>query len=395
MEAKNPIEVKNLKKDFYLFSNKWEQLKSALVGHKNAKVIRSIGPLDLKIAQGEAWGIIGENGAGKSTFLKLVAGIIKPTSGIINVRGRISSILELGIGFHPDLTGRENVLLNASIYGFDKETINDKINEIRSFAEIGDYFDMPVKFYSSGMYMRLAFSLAVNVDPDILLIDEALAVGDGYFVTKCLKKMAEKRDQGTTILFVSHSLYTIESFCHKACWLKDGKIESIGYAKEVINEYEQYLNKNKVHSNNKICKSKQSNSSNNELVKINNIKLCNLFKDTFNFKSTLKVIINFSLYKDIPVYVAFSIDRKDGIYCYATSMKADGLRPITKKGEYCIKLEFEKLLLLEGEYKLVVFIMDQTGIGVLDQKETNFFKIVAQEKQWGICYLPHKWTLSL
>jgi ABC-type polysaccharide/polyol phosphate transport system ATPase subunit len=185
--------------------------------------------------------VVGENGAGKSTFLKLAAGVIEPSSGTITVNGKVSSILELGTGFNPDFTGRENVFLNGALLGLSSGEVRERMEKIERFADIGEFFDMPVKTYSSGMYVRLAFSLAVHVDADIVVIDEALSVGDGAYQKKCIDRIWELRRKGVTILFCSHSLYTVSTFCDRALWLKDGRIQSIGDTKEVIARYEDYL----------------------------------------------------------------------------------------------------------------------------------------------------------
>ncbi len=386
------ILAENLFKEYYVYPSKWTRFMAAVRGKDGLRPLRALGPIDLKIYPGEAWGFIGENGAGKSTFLKLVSGVIKPSSGELEVKGRISSILELGMGFHPELTGRQNVILNASLQGLDSKTVRHKIDEIYDFAEIGEYFDLPVKFYSSGMYMRLAFSLAVNVDPDILVIDEVLAVGDGFFVTKCLDKMVEKREQGTTILFVSHSLYSVSSFCHKACWLKDGNVKAMGQAKDIIGQYEQYLSLAKS----KWSEVKDTNSKNlNKVTSIKQIELHGVNDGKLPFGASFSVEVELDLMEDLPVYLAFSIDRKDsGIYCYAESMHREGFSPIMGRGRRKVVLNFDSFPLLEGEYKLIFFLMDKTGLGILDQKETKYFKVTCQEKQWGVCYVPHRWEVS-
>ena len=193
--------------------------------------------INFSIGKGEAVGIIGKNGSGKSTILKLIAGVMVPTKGQIKVKGGIAPLIELGAGFHPELSGRENVYLNASIMGVSRKEIDKKFEEIVNFAELKDFIDTPVKHYSSGMFMRLAFAIAVHTEPDILLIDEILAVGDIEFQKKCLIKMDEFKKKKVTILFVSHSLDRIESFCNKAIFVKDGKIEMIGLPKDVVERY--------------------------------------------------------------------------------------------------------------------------------------------------------------
>ena len=193
--------------------------------------------VSLTIKNGEAVGLIGVNGSGKSTLLKLMTKIIYPNKGKITVNGKLTSLLELGAGFHPDFTGRENIYFNASIFGLTKEQIDNRIDKIIEFSELGAYIDNPVRTYSSGMYMRLAFAVAINVEADILLVDEVLAVGDQHFQDKCIAKMKELKDEGKTMVFVTHSLGTVKDFCDRSVWLSNGEIRMDGNSEEVIEEY--------------------------------------------------------------------------------------------------------------------------------------------------------------
>jgi lipopolysaccharide transport system ATP-binding protein len=187
--------------------------------------------------RGETVGIVGRNGSGKSTILKLIAGVTAPTKGEVRVAGRVSPLIELGAGFHPDLTGRENVHLNASLLGMSGKEINERYDDIVDYAELREFIDTPVKRYSSGMYMRLAFAVAVHSDPDVLLVDEVLGVGDGFFQEKCLATMHDFQRRGTTIVVVSHSLELITSFCERAIWLEHGSIVDEGPAAAVVHRY--------------------------------------------------------------------------------------------------------------------------------------------------------------
>jgi ABC-type polysaccharide/polyol phosphate transport system ATPase subunit len=189
------------------------------------------------IIKGETVGIIGNNGSGKSTILKLIAGVMYPTKGEVKVDGRISPLIELGAGFHAELTGRENIYLNGTILGLSEKQIDQRLNDIIEFSELGDFIDTPVKHYSSGMYVRLGFSVAVHTDPEILLVDEIFAVGDISFQEKCFKKMNEFKKNGITIVFVTHDMATVESFCEKAIYINKGQLENIGDAKQIIKDY--------------------------------------------------------------------------------------------------------------------------------------------------------------
>ena len=193
--------------------------------------------VSFEIPDGETFGIIGPNGAGKSTVLKLMSRILEPTSGQVAVKGRISPLLELGAGFHPELTGRENVYLNAALFGVSQAEAQDRYDEIVEFSELRDFIDVPMKHYSSGMYMRLGFAVAANIIPDVLLVDEVLAVGDEAFQRKCLRKIEKFRREGRAIVFVSHDLDTVRRICHRALWLGQGEVRALGTANVVVERY--------------------------------------------------------------------------------------------------------------------------------------------------------------
>ena len=233
------IKVENVTKSFKLYYDKPSTLKERLVfwnkkKSENRVILKNI---NLDIKKGETVALIGVNGSGKSTLLKLMTKIIYPTKGKITVNGKLTSLLELGAGFHPDFTGRENIYFNASIFGLTKSEIEKRVDDIIEFSELGEFIDSPVRTYSSGMYMRLAFSVAINVDAEILLIDEILAVGDQHFQDKCFAKLRELRDSDKTIVIVSHSLGPIKDLCNRAVWIYNGEIRLDGKTNEIIDEY--------------------------------------------------------------------------------------------------------------------------------------------------------------
>ena len=235
----NAIEVRGLSKSYPIYDSPLDRLKELLTFnrlrfHRDFWALRD---LDFEVRRGETFCIIGENGSGKSTLLQLVAGILRPTEGEIKVNGRVSALLELGSGFNPEFTGRDNVFLNGAILGFTTRQIEQKYREIEEFAEIGDFMNQPVKTYSSGMIVRLAFAVAIHVDPEILLVDEALAVGDIYFRQRCMRKVHELRSRGVTILFVSHSMGDVKAIGDRALWLDQGRIRELGPADAVVAKY--------------------------------------------------------------------------------------------------------------------------------------------------------------
>ena len=233
------ISVENMTKTFKLYTDKANTLKERIVrGWKNKPEVRTVlKDINLTINKGETVALIGVNGSGKSTLLKIITKIIYPNKGKVITYGKLTSLLELGAGFHPDFTGRENIYFNASIFGLTKEEIDAKINDIIEFSELGNFIDSPIRTYSSGMYMRLAFSVAINVEADILLIDEILAVGDQHFQDKCFAKLEELAKSNITIVIVSHSLEAIKKLCNRGIWINKGEVAMDGECGKVIDAY--------------------------------------------------------------------------------------------------------------------------------------------------------------
>ena len=239
MKETTAIKVTNMTKTFKLYSDKANTMKERLVrGWKGKTEIRTVlKDINLEIKKGETVALIGVNGSGKSTLLKLMTKIIYPNKGKVKTYGKLTSLLELGAGFHPDFTGRENIYFNASIFGLTKDEIDKRLNDIIEFSELGEFIDSPVRTYSSGMYMRLAFSVAINVDAEILLIDEILAVGDQHFQDKCFAKLEELAKSDMTIVIVSHSLEPMKRLCNRAIWISNGEVREDGNCSKVIDDY--------------------------------------------------------------------------------------------------------------------------------------------------------------
>ena len=235
----NAIEIRNMYKDFKLVYDKPTTLKERIWFWKTTKVQKRqvLKNINLDIKKGETVALIGTNGSGKSTLLKLMTKILYPNKGTLETHGKLTSLLELGAGFHPDFTGRENIYFNAAIFGLTRQEIDKRIDEIIEFSELGDFIDNPVRTYSSGMYMRLAFSIAINVDAEILLIDEILAVGDQHFQDKCFAKLKEMKESEKTIVIVTHSLGQVRELCDRAIWIYNGEVRMDGTPNEVVDEY--------------------------------------------------------------------------------------------------------------------------------------------------------------
>ncbi len=239
MKKENAIEIKKMSKKFNVFYDKASTLKEKLMfWNRSERETRTVlKNINIDIKKGETVALVGVNGSGKSTLLKLMTKIIYPTKGKVETQGKLTSLLELGAGFHPDFSGRENIYFNASIFGLSKKEIDKRLNEIIDFSELREFIDNPVRTYSSGMYMRLAFSVAINVDADILLIDEILAVGDQHFQDKCFKKLEELRDSEKTIVIVTHNLNSIKKLCNRAIWINNGEVKMDGNCIDIVDAY--------------------------------------------------------------------------------------------------------------------------------------------------------------
>ncbi len=243
MSSEFAIEVNDLSKCYQIYKRPQDRLLQMLMGgrkkyHKDFWALKNV---SFSIAKGETVGIIGRNGSGKSTLLQMICGTVSPTTGTVRTRGRVAALLELGAGFNAEFTGRENILLNAQIIGIPREQMEDRLEDVLAFSELGDFFERPVKTYSSGMYARLAFSIAIHVDPDILVVDEALAVGDSRFVAKCMRRMREIQEQGATILFVSHDVSSVRTLCKRAIWIDRGKLVENGDVFPVTGKYMEFM----------------------------------------------------------------------------------------------------------------------------------------------------------
>src|SRR5947199_5148167 len=235
------VQAEGLTKVYRSYATPWDRLLEGITRRRRHREFHALEGVTFALPRGEGLARIGENGAGKSTLLKILAGITAPTAGAFAVRGKVASILELGSGFHPEFTGRQNVVLNAAMLGLTQEEVRRKMPDILAFSELGEFIDQPVKVYSTGMAMRLGFSIATQVEPDVLIIDEALSVGDGYFQKKCMDRLRVFVDGGGTLLFCSHAMYYVSAFCQRALWLRHGRAEALGPTEEVVREYENFL----------------------------------------------------------------------------------------------------------------------------------------------------------
>ncbi len=412
--SENAIEVRNLKKIFKIYPDKSNSIKEKILFFKRNKyeVNQVLDGVSFDIKKGEAVGLIGKNGCGKSTTLKLLNRIMYPTSGTIRVNGRVSSLIELGAGFHPDMSGRENIYTNASIFGLTKKQIDEKLDDIIEFSELGEAVDNPVRTYSSGMYMRLAFSVAINVEADVLLIDEILAVGDVSFQKKCFEKLREIKYSGTTIVIVSHSLQQIEQICDKSIWIEKGHIRQIGSPKEIHLKYlkemeeerqrlihEAQKNKeNDIEDRDSFCGKKVIRSGSGEVyftnvtLKDKEEKLQNVYKS----HDFMQVQYDFVNKSDIEEAVfSVRIYKDDNTHCYGTTSDIECNDTIKIKGKNKFIVDFDDLCLLDGNYMIDVDVKDKTGDIVYDSiHDTIRFDVINEDGRTGVCAIRTSWKVE-
>ena len=429
MQVGNAIEVHDITKRFKVYYDRGKTLKERLItpGRNKAETRQVLKGISFDVKKGEAIGIIGKNGCGKSTTLKLLTRIIYPDSGSIELNGRVSSLLELGAGFHPDMSGRENIYLNAAIFGLTHREIEEKVDEIINFSELEDFIENPVRTYSSGMYMRLAFAVAINVRADILLIDEILAVGDVSFQTKCFEKLKEIKASGTTIVIVSHSLGQIEQICDKSIWLEEGRIKKEGISKfvheeylaamedrrldQIVKEKENEIIKNSkdeiTKDNERITEKKQDKiklqpnwcinaiRSGNRKILFSKVELRNQDnRETMIFDTGDCLIVHMEYktkYENIEGNFGVGINRDDGVYCYGTNTLIEFKRMIKVKQSGVIEMKIPNLTLLPAKYILDVAIHTEDEIPIDRIHHILEFQIRSNKKDFGVARLENEW----
>ncbi len=394
------LNLKNISKVYRIYQYPAQRLKEIVLRRPFHTEFTALKNINFTVNKGETFGIIGENGAGKSTLLKILAKTLKPTSGNIEIHGRSAALLELGAGFNPELTGEENIYLNAYLMGLTKKDIDDKKDEIIDFSELGDFIKRPVKTYSSGMHVRLAFSIATSVDPEILIIDEALSVGDQHFQKKCIDRMMQFRQKGKTIFFCSHSLYFVQELCSRVVWLKNGKMEKIGRAPEVINAYNDWVREKETGFSMSAGVATETQQSADKKIWIESAIVTDSTDHEIEAIMTgqdifLKMIVRTSVQKDLIMgHVAIGLNRNDEESVYGVTTKMDGLQPVSFYDGQEIRLTFHSLPLLSGQYYLFVCLGDEHALHPYDIHRTKMFSIENFSSDLGIVRLPHEWAID-
>ena len=437
------IELTHVSKIYRRYSGRqFATLKSALLQRSILKDLRAsetfpaLTDVSFSVPKGCTYGVIGRNGSGKSTALKLVAGITKPTEGTVRVQGRISALIELGAGFHPEISGRENVFINGIMLGLTKREIEERFDEIVDFAELREFIDAPVKTYSSGMYMRLGFAVAIHVNPDVLLVDEVLAVGDEGFTHKCLDKFAEFRRRGRTILLVTHSLGLVERFCDEALWLDDGRAQAHGDPKRIVGAYliaversedtllatttakavaavSAHVSPHAEPLPTPESAAPQAAQPEGELrnmfqavegrwgsreIEITDVTLLDLHDHpSFVFHSGDPMSIRLKVLAHAPAtdfVFGISLFNVDGVCCYGTNTFIEEMDPLRLEGEVGVTFAVESLELVEGTYKVDVAVHNCDGYPYDYHRLLYTFRVKSRTPDAGIYRPRHHWTFT-
>lgn len=400
--ASESVTAAELSKSYPVFGSPLQRLRAmVLPGASPARRIHALSGVTFALAKGESLGLIGENGAGKSTLLKLVAGVTRPTSGRIEVDGRVAAILELGTGFHPDFTGRQNIELNAAMLGLEPGEVRARLPDIIAFAEIGEFIDRPVRQYSTGMSMRLGFAIATQVDPDILIVDEALAVGDGYFQKKCMDRILTFKERGKSLLFCSHAMYYVSAFCERALWMRDGRPEALGETREVVQAYESYLLRREAGRE----EAERAELSHDEpggparsLGRLTSVALAGgqLLGSERVFEPRSPFAVDIEWETNDPgrrFHLGVGIDLESGLTLASFSSRQDGLTPFSGATSYRARLQLPSLPLVKGIYRGTVFLLDEEALHIFDRRGLDEgFTVSGAEFSHGFLHADHRWT---
>jgi lipopolysaccharide transport system ATP-binding protein len=382
------VELRGLAKRYPVVGARGDRLSALwrlLRGQAPLREVEVLADIDLTVLRGESLGIVGENGAGKSTLLKLITGTLSPSAGQVHSHGRIGALLELGAGFHPEYSGRDNVRMAAAIHGISGAALAEKLPEIEAFAEIGRYFDEPVKHYSSGMVVRLGFAVIAATRPDLLITDEVLAVGDERFQKKCIRWIDGYLADGGTLLLVSHSLYHVQKLCRHAIWLKDGRIAAAGDVHEVTQRYQAWLEARETQD--KVGASPVANELRVQELRVNDSsQSCDI-----NMGDTLNVDVVVECRDERAPMLSVGLLRADGTPVYGVDTVMDGVQgQALGAGRFRFQLNFPSLALLPGEYVLRAFPLDAEGLRLFTPEECSV-RVRGQSREFGLVRLPHHW----
>lgn len=392
------IEAENLSKVYRVYARPVDRLLEALDRRRRHREFPALTDVSFSVAPGEGLGVVGENGAGKSTLLKILSGVTRPSEGRFAVTGKVAAILELGAGFHPEFTGRQNAVLNAALLGLNEDEVAAALPRILDFSELGDFIDRPVKTYSTGMAMRLAFSIATQIEPQVLIVDEALSVGDGYFQKKCMDRLLAFIRGGGTVLFCSHAMYYVTALCRHALWLRNGRVERFGPALDVVHAYEDHLLAKQAGEPPSAAEEAPSPTP-ARLVAVRWLpdgEGVEAGTRTFGRGAAWALEVEWESDRaDQAFHIGIGIDRSDGVQVCSFATHQDGRPPLRGRGRLRARLAVPELPFNRGEFALYVFLLDEAGLHIYDRRvHHGAFRVDAEEYRIGLVAVPHAWDLS-
>lgn len=392
------VVVDGVHKWYRIYATPMERVKRVLGVASRHLDFRALDDVSFSVRSGTALGLIGENGAGKSTLLKLIAGTTRPTAGSIRVNGSVAAILELGAAFHPEFTGKDNAILYGAMLGLEREDMEGRLAGIFDFAELGEFIHHPIKSYSTGMQMRLAFAVATHVDPEVLVIDEALAVGDGYFQKKCVDRILAIRERGTTILFCSHSMYYVSLFCDRVVWLRQGRVERDGSAQEVVTAYEEFLVNRERRRLDAEPETATAAAPAGQVARIRALRVLDDDGDELHELrpgGPLTVELEWeSADADAELHLGVALERGDGTRLLGVATFLDQRPPLRGGGVQRARVRFPSVPVAKGSYAVTGYLFDRSGLHIWDQ-------VVSPERlepatdDWSpaLLQLDHQWEL--
>ncbi|MEO8504752.1 MAG: polysaccharide ABC transporter ATP-binding protein [Acidobacteriota bacterium] len=388
------VRAHQLCKSYSVYARPLDRVVELFTRRSRHREFRALDDVSFTLERGEGFGLIGENGAGKSTLLKILAGITAPTAGSAEVQGKVASILELGSAFHPELTGRQNIVLNAALLGLSESQVREKTPQIIAFSELGDFIEQPVKTYSTGMTMRLGFSIATQVEPDVLIVDEALSVGDGYFQKKCIDRLVEFTQGGGTLLLCTHAMYYVSEFCRQALWLRNGRVAAVGATKDVVREYEEFL----LAKSARPIEGAQRDEAGLGPARITAVSqpLGNGELGLYRSHDRLEIDVEWeSADASLLCHVGIGIDRVDGVQVLSFLSRDAGLQPWTGLRRHRARLIVPELPLLAGTFTLYVFLLDEAALHVFDRRTIpGAITIEGAKFTIGLVHTAHRWETA-
>ena len=401
------IIVESISKQFKIYQRPQDRLAEILFRKQKHELFRVLNDISFALEDGESLGIIGINGAGKSTLLKILAGTLQASSGQFEMSGQVAALLELGAGFHPEFSGRENIQLNASLLGVSEQNIIELEDDIIEFSELRDFIDRPVRTYSSGMYVRLAFSIATMVRPDILIIDEALSVGDLTFQKKCVQRMNDFKEQSKTLVFCSHSMFHVQELCEKAIWLHEGQIREIGESDKVVGHYEDFCNSKKVYNTISDDSSQDAavDPETDKSAKVPDCKInaLNVLSDDGEKTTSLAPLGKYTLEMEVEVLrdniegnfgFAFMKSAEEPVASFLTTdIREIEKGPFNKGDKFTVSLSLSGLPMRVGEFYILGGLADKSGLLWYERKFSKLFHVEAN-KGVGPLIMDSKWTVK-